>query len=192
MATKGEQWEQDTFYSFSSPSTDCLSLLPRLPCLFHNFSGFQQSTFRKGKCLSPSCHYISHNVGFPGSLAGKESACSVWGLSSIPGLGRSPGEGISYPLQSSGLENSMDRGAWKAIVHGVTVRHLWATLTFKPQSISSLNCWCLTKILVSWFFEILSTIVIVPHHVTRWVWRATLCIWTILFFLSWATWLAES
>ena len=42
------------------------------------------------------------------------------GLSSIPGLGRSPGEGISYPLQSSGLENSMDRGTWKAIVHGVT------------------------------------------------------------------------
>ena len=39
---------------------------------------------------------------------------------SIPGLGRSPGEGNSYPLQSSGLENSMDRGAWNATVHGVT------------------------------------------------------------------------
>ena len=47
-------------------------------------------------------------LGFPGCSAGKESACSVGYLGSIPGLGRSPGEGISYPLQYSGLENSMD------------------------------------------------------------------------------------
>ena len=38
----------------------------------------------------------------------------------IPGLGRSPGEGNSYPLQYSGLENSIDRGAWQAIVRGLT------------------------------------------------------------------------
>ena len=47
----------------------------------------------------------------------KESACSVGYLSSIPGLGRSPGEGNSYPLQYSGLENSTDRGAWQATDH---------------------------------------------------------------------------
>ena len=42
----------------------------------------------------------------------------------IPGLGRSPGEGNSYPLQYSNLENSMDRGAWQTIVNRVTrVRH---------------------------------------------------------------------
>ena len=46
--------------------------------------------------------------------AGKESACNVGDLDSIPGLGRSPGEGIGYPFQYSGLENSMDY-----IVHGV-------------------------------------------------------------------------
>ena len=40
----------------------------------------------------------------------------------IPGLGRSPGEGNSYPLQYSCLENSVDRGAWQATVHGVAVR----------------------------------------------------------------------
>ena len=40
-------------------------------------------------------------------------------LSSIPGLGRSPGEGNGYLLQYSGLENSMDRGAWQAVVHRV-------------------------------------------------------------------------
>ena len=40
-------------------------------------------------------------------------------LALIPGLGRSPGKGNSYPLQYSGLENSMDRGAWKPTVHGI-------------------------------------------------------------------------
>ena len=51
---------------------------------------------------------------FPGSSAGKESACNVGDLGLIPGLGRSPGEGNSYPCQSSDLENSMDY-----IVHAV-------------------------------------------------------------------------
>ena len=53
-------------------------------------------------------------MGFPGGSAGKESACNAGDLGSIPGLGRSPGEGKDYPLQYSGLENYMD-----CIVHGV-------------------------------------------------------------------------
>ena len=53
-------------------------------------------------------------LGFPGGSAGKESACHVGDLGLIPGLGRSPGEGKAYPLQYSGLENSMD-----CIVHGL-------------------------------------------------------------------------
>ena len=48
-------------------------------------------------------------MGFPGGLDGKESACNMGELGSIPGLGRFPGEGNSYPLQYSCLENSMDR-----------------------------------------------------------------------------------
>ena len=48
-----------------------------------------------------------------------ESAYNAGDLGLIPGLGRSPGEGNGYPLQYSGLENSMDRGAWQATVHGV-------------------------------------------------------------------------
>ena len=52
--------------------------------------------------------------GFPGGSASKESVCNAGDLGSIPGLGRLPGEGNSYPLQYSGLENSMD-----CIVHGV-------------------------------------------------------------------------
>ena len=55
---------------------------------------------------------------FPGGSASKESPCSVRDLGSIPGLGF--GEGIGYPLQYAGLENSMDS----------VVGHDWATLTF--------------------------------------------------------------
>ena len=51
---------------------------------------------------------------------GKEFACNAGDPGLIPGSGRSPREGIGYPLQYSCLENSMDRGAWKATVHGVT------------------------------------------------------------------------
>ena len=59
------------------------------------------------------------NDTIPGGSDGKESACSAGDLDLIPGLGRSPGEGNSNPLQFSCLENSMDR-ALRAIVHGVT------------------------------------------------------------------------
>ena len=57
---------------------------------------------------------------FPAGSDSKESACNVEDLGSIPRLGRSPGEENSYPLQYSDLENSKDRGAWQATVHGVT------------------------------------------------------------------------
>ena len=59
------------------------------------------------------------NRGFPGGSDGKESACHAGDPGSIPGLGRSPGEGNGNPLQYSCLENSIDRGAWQATVHGV-------------------------------------------------------------------------
>ena len=59
--------------------------------------------------------------GFPGGSDGKESACSAGDPGLIPGLGRSPGEGNSDPLQYSCLENPRDRGAWEQVtVHGVT------------------------------------------------------------------------
>ena len=55
-------------------------------------------------------------MGFPCGSAGKESTCNVGDVGLIPGLGRSSGEEKGYPLQYSGLENSMDY-----IVHGVTI-----------------------------------------------------------------------
>ena len=64
-------------------------------------------------------------MGFPGDWDGEESAFNAGDLSSIPGSGRSPGEGNGNPLQYSCLENSMDRGAWWATVHGVTKSQTW-------------------------------------------------------------------
>ena len=57
--------------------------------------------------------------GFPGGSEVKASACNVGDLGSIPGSGRSPGEGNGNPLQYSCLENPMDGGAWWATVHGI-------------------------------------------------------------------------
>ena len=57
--------------------------------------------------------------GFQGGSDDKESSCNAGDLSSTPGSGRSPKEGNGCPLQYFCLKNSMDRGAWWAIVHGV-------------------------------------------------------------------------
>ena len=66
-------------------------------------------------CMWEMCNFILTSLlGFPCGSAGKESTCNVGDLGSIPGLGRSLGEGKGYPLQYSGLENSMD-----CIAHGV-------------------------------------------------------------------------
>ena len=78
-------------------------------------------------CYLVSIHY------FPGGSEGKKSACSTGDLGSIPGSGRSPGEGNGNPLQHTCLENSMDRGSWQATVHGVSKSGTWLsnfTFTF--------------------------------------------------------------
>ena len=94
-----------------------------------------RSTEGNGKRSSAdaSVATVSHGVevtqfsegesGFPGCSEGKEFGCSAGDPGSIPGWGRSPGERNGYPLQYSCLENSMDRGAWRATVH--TVGESW-------------------------------------------------------------------
>ena len=63
--------------------------------------------------------YVKYCWGFPGGSDGNESTCNAGDSGWIPGSGRSPEEGNGNPLQYSCLENSMDRGAWWAAVHGV-------------------------------------------------------------------------
>ena len=77
---------------------------------------------------------------FPGGSDDKVSACNAGDLGSVPGLGRSPGEGNGNPLQFSCLENPMDRGAWWATVHGVAKsRTRLNDFFFSPLDISSLR-----------------------------------------------------
>ena len=82
--------------------------------------------------------------GFPSDRVDKESACSARDLGSIPGSGSSPGGENGNPLQSSCLENPMDRGAWWAAVHGVVkswTRLQFTASTFKVAS----SCYQITE-----------------------------------------------
>ena len=77
----------------------------------------------RGQCWKPSLLVLGQDLAAPlppGGSDGKASAYNEGDLGSIPGLGRSPGEGNGNPLQYSCLENPMDEEAWWAIVHEVT------------------------------------------------------------------------
>ena len=67
----------------------------------------------------PSAYCCKIKEHYPRGLNGKESACNVGNLGSIPGLGRSPGGGDGNPLHYSCLKNPMDGGAWWSITHRV-------------------------------------------------------------------------
>ena len=82
-------------------------------------------------------------MGFPGGSAGKESACSVGDMDSIPGLGRSPAEGKGYPLQYSGPKNSLD-----CTVHGVAKSQTrLSDCRFQAYFGANICCWydCTTE-----------------------------------------------
>ena len=83
-----------------------VQLVKTLPAMFDSWVG--KIHWRRDRLPTPVF------LGFPHGSAGKESTRNVGDLGLILGLGRSPGEGNGYPLQYSGLENSMD-----CIVHGV-------------------------------------------------------------------------
>ena len=69
---------------------------------------FEGSFMTASRALIPDLQ----RVGFPGGSESKESACNAGDVRSIPGSGKSPGEGSDYPLQYSSLENAMNRGSW--------------------------------------------------------------------------------
>ena len=86
-------------------------------------------------CLDLLVHW------FPKWLSGKESACNAGDLGSIPGSGKSSGGGNDNPLQYSCLENSTDKGAWRATVHRVSKS--WMQLSHQQTHIlQSLSCSC--------------------------------------------------
>ena len=92
--------------------TGLISLLSKGPS-----RGFSNSTIWKHQFFSPSQEYYHFN--FLGGSDGNESVCNAGDLGSIPGLGRSPGEGKGYPLQHSCLKNPMDGANWRATAYGV-------------------------------------------------------------------------
>ena len=73
-------------------------------------------------------------LGFPGGSDGKEFTYDAGDLGSIPGLGRSPGEGNGNPLQYSCLENPLDRGAWQASPQGLKESNM-TEVTWQQQQI---------------------------------------------------------
>ena len=122
---------------------------------------------RRGVCTggylsrSPRASKVSFSfafsVGFAVGSDSKETACNVGDQCSVPGLGRSPGEGNGYPLRYSCLENCMDRGAWWGTVHGSDTTE-WLTLLLSLAfSVMELELWNIFKkwhdpqILVVWF-----------------------------------------
>ena len=107
----------------------------------------QFSNLEEKKSLLECSTFVSlwREKGFPYGAAGKES-CSVGDLGSVPGLGRSPGEGNTYPLQYSGLENSMDCMS----VGSQRVGHDRATFTFKGRRDTTVREEHLWRIIGSW------------------------------------------
>ena len=114
-----------------------------------NWSGSEECSFRTesliGQVVDPSKESTCQcrRWGFPGGSEVKASASNVGDPGSIPGSGRSPGEGNGNPLLYSCLKSPMDRGAWQATVHGVSrVGHDLATklllLLLLPQKL--INC----------------------------------------------------
>ena len=89
---------------------------------------------------------------------GKESVCNAGHPGSIPGLGRSPQEGHGDPLQYSCLENSRDRGAWQAIVHGIkrAVHSLATKPPPPPPPPSSIDYFLTIRFLIKFELQIIS------------------------------------
>ena len=99
-------------HTFPTNSQVSKSAAQRLPCLAHHLSEFNS--------------HLENWAGLPRWISGKKNLpANAGNMGSIPGSGRSPGEGNGNPLQYSCLENPRDRGAWRTTVHGVAKSWTW-------------------------------------------------------------------
>ena len=112
-------------------------------------------------------HFASDSQGFPGGSDGKEAACNVGELGLIPGLGRSPGEGMGTDSSILAWRICMDRGAWRATVHGVAK----SRILLSEHSIMTHNLEHLFMCLFCIFFGKKSVQVICPF----WNWVVCFC-----------------
>ena len=116
----GSSWprDQNPGIKIASPATPALHV-GSLPLSQQGKLCIQWNSSKRETVTDLENKLVVTNSGFSGGSDGKEFACNAGKLDSIPGLGRSTGEENGTPLQYSCLENSVDRGAWWAIVHGV-------------------------------------------------------------------------
>ena len=146
---------------FCSLQQKLFQKLPLLP--FSNLSlpifSLKPARVRPCSCHCPlSLVHCAPSPASPDELlligsVGKDSACNAGDLGLIPGSGRSLGEESVHPLQYSCLENSMDRGAWRAVCNpwGCKVRHDWLTNTFSPP--------------LPFFFHVMFILVYISHFI---------------------------
>ena len=97
--------------------------------------------------------YLPLIYGFPHGSNSKEYICNTRDLGSIPGSGKSPGEGNGNPFQYSCLENSMDREAWQATVPGITKNWTWLS----DFLFSFVFCWSACWNILPTFLRLLSS-----------------------------------
>ena len=120
VSSKFLSWEDPLEEGMATPP----SILAQSPmergAWWDTVSGVAESQKRLGDLALMHIIMVTLGLGFPGGSDSQESACNAEDLGSIPGSRRSPGEGNGDPPQYSCLKNPMDRGAWQAIVHGVT------------------------------------------------------------------------
>ena len=116
---------------FKVPHSLTLDFFPKL-CLHPHIPSIIPCSLLPIYISSP----LEYTLGFPAGSEVKASACNAGDPGSIPGSGRSSGEGNGNPLQYSCLENPMDRGAWYPIVHGVPKsRTQWSSFTWLDLTI---------------------------------------------------------
>ena len=103
----------------TSPAKVCIVTAMIFPVVMYGCDSWTIKKAERQRIDAFKLFFFKFLQGFPGGSDSKESACNVGNLGSIPGSGRSLGEGNGNLLQYSCLENPMDGGTWQATVHGV-------------------------------------------------------------------------